>query len=658
MPSLPTRDKVGNRRIFGNQVDIGAYEQGSSPQSAPYKLVFSSSEQTIFVDQNSQKITIQLQGQDDSLVDAVDDLIVDLGSSSSTGVFSVQAGAAAVTSVTIFSGDNEAGFYYRDAVDGSINLMVTANIEDSQKSTAQTIIVGSLASKIEINAPSGIYLGQDIILDIETQNDSGMITPSPDNLTITLTTTSGTLDPATLTLAAGETDGQVTLAGSTIGVVTVTASNDTLADKNLDITVNNTVSSVSVADSPAKAGDTVTITAVGQPEQIATFDISGIAADIAMIESLTVAGTYTGVQTLSSSELADGEYDVIVTIGAGSESAVLIFDGPLANIPDSGLREALESTFGKEPGDSITEIELETLTTLTATNRTISDLTGLESCSNLTSLDLTGSSLSYEIYSTQIPILENRGITVTFTIPSDRVFIPDTNLQVQLTTALSLNQNQLIPISSLNSPEFTYFRATPQNNNQKIEDLTGLEYCGNLTELDLTYNNISNISILNQLTKISTLSLDSNNIADISPLDSLERLENVHLSQNQIKDIQPLISNPNIAGGDLVVLTDNPLTNFSYTHLISQLTNRGVTVEVNAVVNAIVFKDSNLEDQVRSALGNITTILTASNTSNLITLEAKQAQITDLTGLQELTNLTSLDISFNPLSRRPCSGNS
>ena len=58
------------------------------------------------------------------------------------------------------------------------------------------------------------------------------------------------------------------------------------------------------------------------------------------------------------------------------------------NIPDPNLRAAIAAELGKASGDPITTSDMAALTSLTARESNISDLTGLEHAINLTSLDL------------------------------------------------------------------------------------------------------------------------------------------------------------------------------------------------------------------------------------------------------------------------------
>ncbi|MDP7281211.1 MAG: leucine-rich repeat domain-containing protein, partial [Candidatus Poribacteria bacterium] len=496
--------------------------------------------QTIFVGQDSGKITAQLQEQDNSPIDAVGNLVVDLASSSSAGIFSAEAGGVAITSITIADGDNEVDFYYRDTVAGNVTLTATATIGTAQKSATQTMTVNSvtivaisdanLRSKLEsvLNKATGDEITQQELAELTELDASGL---SISDLT-------GLQHCTKLT--------RLVLWDNDISDISIVSSLTNLTD--LDLGGNQISNSdLSVLSSLTK------LTSLS----LWNNQISHIGA-LSNLTNLTEL-------KLSNNPLTVSAGPTIQTLKDGG--ATVTHDSLLPIIPDLNLRAALESALGKTSGDSITEAELATLTALTATNRTISDLTGLEYCLNLTNLDLsgndivditlllspsglgsgdvidlTGNPLTYDTYTTQIPILENKGVTVTSSTPSDAVFIPDGNLQAKLAVALGLSPNQLIPKARLSSSEFSSFSAQSSS----IADLTGLEHAVNLTELSLEYNNISNIDVLSHLNQLSYLALSSNNINDISALSGLTNLDDVYLDNNQIRDIQPLVSNTGI----------------------------------------------------------------------------------------------------------------
>ena len=147
---------------------------------------------------------------------------------------------------------------------------------------------------------------------------------------------------------------------------------------------------------------------------------------------------------------------------------------------------------------------------------------------------------------------------------------------------------------------------------RNIIDLTGLECCFNLTELELDDNEIGDITPLSYLTNLELLNLNGNQVDDISALSNLTNLSYLYLadneigditslsnlvnlgkhtfftippsvdldlSHNQISDITPLVGNVGLGEGDEVDLQGNPLSTESVNTLIPQLEARGVTID-------------------------------------------------------------------------------
>ena len=73
--------------------------------------------------------------------------------------------------------------------------------------------------------------------------------------------------------------------------------------------------------------------------------------------------------------------------------------------PDENLEAAISDALGKPAGEAITPAELAGLTELSATMQSITDLSGIEYCANLTNLYL-----SYNQISDISPLLENSGL--------------------------------------------------------------------------------------------------------------------------------------------------------------------------------------------------------------------------------------------------------
>ncbi len=119
------------------------------------------------------------------------------------------------------------------------------------------------------------------------------------------------------------------------------------------------------------------------------------------------------------------------TLASGSEDGkVLLWDvseyvTPVVYIPDANLRAVIRDALKKSRFAPITVTDMASLTTLDASNRNIRDLTGLESATNLTELNLTDNPLSPSAITTHIPALQERGVEVLFDKPTTLVKISD-----------------------------------------------------------------------------------------------------------------------------------------------------------------------------------------------------------------------------------------
>lgn len=104
-----------------------------------------------------------------------------------------------------------------------------------------------------------------------------------------------------------------------------------------------------------------------------------------------------------------------------------------------------------------------------------------------------------------------------------------------------------------------------------IELLDGVEFCIHAITLDLSGNEITDISRLSTLTTLEEIDLSNNQIGYIDTLSNLVHLTRVDLANNEIDDIAPLLSLQNLK---FVTLTGNPVSNAA----IEKLEKIGVEV--------------------------------------------------------------------------------
>ena len=74
-----------------------------------------------------------------------------------------------------------------------------------------------------------------------------------------------------------------------------------------------------------------------------------------------------------------------------------------------------------------------------------------------------------------------------------------------------------------------------------LYDLEGLQYCRNITSLNISHNHLSKLSHLQDLHFLEELFVSDNSITGVEQLRDLSNLKIVDLSNNEIADIRPLL---------------------------------------------------------------------------------------------------------------------
>ena len=332
-------------------------------------------------------------------------------------------------------------------------------------------------------------------------------------------------------------------------------------------------------------------------------------------------------------------------------------------IPDHNLRAAVETALGKASGAPITAVEMATLTRLEARKSGIQRLTGLEHATKLTVLDLGGNNIS-DISPvagltnlTELWLWGNRisdispvaGLTELQRLHLGSNNISDILPMINLTnlTQLWLWGNGISNISVV--VILTRLQWLHLGGN-RISDISPVAGLTNLTGLNLVDNRISDISPVAGLTNLTWLGLNNNNISDISAVIGLANLRQLWLVGNSISDISPLVENPGLGAGDIVDVTQNPLSSVSIHTHVPILQSRGVTVGVNELTSEDI-PDRNLRAVIETALGKAPGApITVGEMATLTRLVAGNSNIHTLTGLEHATNLTVLDLGGNSIS--------
>lgn len=186
-------------------------------------------------------------------------------------------------------------------------------------------------------------------------------------------------------------------------------------------------------------------------------------------------------------------------------TAVTFVDAKLEAV----IREAINST-----AETIYSSELAAITDIDARSGNITDLRGIEYCTNLGSLWLSGNTIA-----DLSPLAELQG--------QKRENVPFTSLTIYLTGS---GLTDISALAGLTGPDELILRL----GRNSIVDVTPLSRLHNLIGLHLAYNQIVDVRPLAGLTGLTQLNLEYNQITDASPLSELKA--DIYLEGNPLND--------------------------------------------------------------------------------------------------------------------------
>ncbi|WP_163336052.1 leucine-rich repeat domain-containing protein [Desulfopila sp. IMCC35008] len=198
----------------------------------------------------------------------------------------------------------------------------------------------------------------------------------------------------------------------------------------------------------------------------------------------------------------------------------------------------------------------------------------------------------------------------------DSVLFPDPNLEQVIREKIQ-KPTGMIYVSDLeNITELFAF-------NRGIADISGLQYCINLIDLNLNKNNVSDLSPVAQLTDLQELSIWENKVLDLTPLINLSKLRTLWAGENNISNLAPLAELDQLIE---LSVSDNQVSDLSPLSELINLTRLGV------------------------AANNVSDLAPIADLTNLWDLGLSENQISDISPLYKLTNLTRLSLDHNSIT--------
>ncbi len=286
-------------------------------------------------------------------------------------------------------------------------------------------------------------------------------------------------------------------------------------------------------------------------------------------------------------------------------------------VPDENLRAALRDKLNQPYGD-LYVTDLQSITSMDVSDRGISDITGLEFCTNLGRIDLSNNSIM-----------------------------------------------SLAPLALMHHPlTGTSLREVNLANNL-ISDITPLRELTQIEILNLSGNRIDDLSAFYRdggSHRVRVLNLSGNEISDVSQLGSLSEISILILADNLIADISPLAEIRGLGIGDSVDLYGNPLDETSINEIIPALRSKWIRVywgemtietpppEVDLPDPEAAALPVLLEAVVRQTLDRPQGSIWADEVARFTALDLSGIGIDRLTGLDAFVNLRWLYLSDNRLA--------
>lgn len=185
-----------------------------------------------------------------------------------------------------------------------------------------------------------------------------------------------------------------------------------------------------------------------------------------------------------------------------------------------------------------------------------------------------------------------------------------------------------------------------------VRDLTGIEKCVNLRDLDLHQNLVSDLSPLSSLRKLEDLHLGDNRFTDLQPLAGLVELASLSIHMNRLSDLTALSDLRKLHSLDLAVnnVRDTaPLAGLAGLERLDLRLNQLTDIAPLAGLTNLHYLD--VGENALTGLAGV------EDMKNLEMLFAHSNKISSIEPLAGLVNLTTLNLSGNPLGSLAPLGN-
>lgn len=216
------------------------------------------------------------------------------------------------------------------------------------------------------------------------------------------------------------------------------------------------------------------------------------------------------------------------------------------------------------------------------------------------------------------------------------VHFPDANLEAVIREAISKPAGDILNTDLEPLTELDVYHSD-------VADITGLEYCVNLDNLNLRFNTISDLTSLAGLTSLTVLDVSHNPLpGHVAPLAGLTGLHELYLCETDLEDISAL-------GGltALVVLElwGNDITDVTPLGALTQL--QVLKLSSNHVTDVAPLAGLTALQELALSSNGVTSIAPLAGLSQLTDLSLNSNDVADITPLAGLAALQRLTLGGN-----------
>ena len=194
---------------------------------------------------------------------------------------------------------------------------------------------------------------------------------------------------------------------------------------------------------------------------------------------------------------------------------------------------------------------------------------------------------------------------------------------------------------------------------EEITDLTGIEYFTSLTNLECSFNELTDLDVSKnkalEVLSCETCTLTHLDVRECTSLKLLSCVENkiTGLDVSRNRQLDRLYCNNNMISKLFLPKESSAFTNFRCDNGVKVI----VVKDGEIVIDDINFPDANFRSWIKENIGNGDDVLSPKEILNTTKIDVELEEIKDLTGIEYFTSLTVLDCNYNQLTSLDVSQN-